>query len=363
MKLFKVSRGRSFIPFMMLAFIALPMARGAIRPSFYEDYSIWKSSDIVVATEGEAIDGRLRVLECWKGKAKPDDEIIVPELAQFASDQSRQTYLFINRPTGKAVTGKRMILFLVRKTQARQTTQPAVAAADWQAASYWDGGFTTSVAWVEEGRVWAMQQVINPGPVLLSRVASEVELHANVAGFCVIQDALDKAIAAHDPAQAEMAFREFTRKRFHYAAQGAIDAMARSGLLAMPTLRDVLEDPTLDDWHEKIVPAVSGMKGDEDAVRNILADVVEREIKFWQAQAARVGPGWWNAEPHGERRELRNHYSTLHAALVAMKDHRSTRGKEAVRRLQSLWESHENFGKLRNDVDSDCIAILRITDD
>ncbi len=42
-------------------------ASAAIRPSFYLDYSVWKATHIVLATEGDSIDGRLRVIESWKG--------------------------------------------------------------------------------------------------------------------------------------------------------------------------------------------------------------------------------------------------------------------------------------------------------
>ena len=52
----------------------------AERPSFNLDYSAWKATHIVLATENGTIDGRLKVVESWKGDIKPGMELILPEL-------------------------------------------------------------------------------------------------------------------------------------------------------------------------------------------------------------------------------------------------------------------------------------------
>ena len=62
-------------------------ASGALcryRATFDLDYSLFKATDIILVTEGEVIDGCLKVLKSWKGNLKPDMEIVIPELAEFA---------------------------------------------------------------------------------------------------------------------------------------------------------------------------------------------------------------------------------------------------------------------------------------
>src|SRR5581483_11747983 len=47
------------------------------------------TTDIVVATEGTDIDGRLEILETWKGTLKPGEKLVIPEFALLRTAESR----------------------------------------------------------------------------------------------------------------------------------------------------------------------------------------------------------------------------------------------------------------------------------
>src|SRR5215470_749412 len=99
----------------LLVLLFVSSASGGIRPSFSPEASGWRATDIVVVTEGGEIDGVLKILETWKGDLKPGQTIIVPELAEFRTDEARSVDKSWDSNPKKElryVTGQRMILFL-----------------------------------------------------------------------------------------------------------------------------------------------------------------------------------------------------------------------------------------------------------
>jgi hypothetical protein len=124
-------------------------------PSFALDDCGWNATHVVVVTEGDRIDGTVEVLESWRGNLRKGDVIHVPELAAFASRESRwiwnddEVY-----NTGRKlapgelthVTCSRMVLFLKWNPEG---TDPSKGA--WAAAAP-EGGLRVSLAWVERPR-------------------------------------------------------------------------------------------------------------------------------------------------------------------------------------------------------------------
>jgi hypothetical protein len=80
------------------------------------------ASHIIVATEGDALDGQLKILESWKGDLKAGETIVIPELEGLKNMASRKIScefpICIESDTPRYVTGSRMILFLQGKTIA-----------------------------------------------------------------------------------------------------------------------------------------------------------------------------------------------------------------------------------------------------
>ena len=152
----------------VLVISAASQAWAGRRPSFYLDYSLWKATHIVLATEGEAIDGRLTVMESWKGDLAQGAELILTELAGFADERSRQVSWRgktqdLPEPYVDLVTGSRMVLFLVKSAQPQEGKAADKQASVWKPASYaGQDGLKVSVVWIENGETYAFQQIMNP---------------------------------------------------------------------------------------------------------------------------------------------------------------------------------------------------------
>src|SRR5438874_1861724 len=103
---------RAALPLLVWAAWTCP-AFAAIRPSFHLDTSGWHATHIVVVTEGERIDGKVRVLESWRGDLRPGDRLELPDLAAFAPLKSRAISApFLAKPMAGQpthVTGDRMV--------------------------------------------------------------------------------------------------------------------------------------------------------------------------------------------------------------------------------------------------------------
>jgi hypothetical protein len=98
----------------LVAMLALPFAKAALQPRFNLEGVAWHSTEVVIATEGDTIDGELTVVEPLVGKLGHGDAISIAELAQFSTANSRTVY----RCRGPSqnpplvVDADRMVLFL-----------------------------------------------------------------------------------------------------------------------------------------------------------------------------------------------------------------------------------------------------------
>ncbi len=134
----------------LLAVLALAATSlGERLPAFFTDDVAWDATHIVVAIEGETIDGKFKVLESLEGDLKVGAALTVPELAVFKDPKRRVSHEGF-RPS-QQVTSRRVLLFLKR------------TADGWKPATTW-GDMDVSAAWVENGEAYALVQVLNPGP-------------------------------------------------------------------------------------------------------------------------------------------------------------------------------------------------------
>lgn len=153
----------------LLSLLIATALHAEIRPSFDPDVCAAKATDIVVVTEGKEIDGKVTVVEWWRGELRPGDTLELPELAAFRSQESRQVHPWFFEDTTKlpaTVNGNQMVLFLVKRE------------------GKWEGAGTdmqTSIVWLEAHSAFAFVQISNPGDAELVRLdQSERELHGLV---------------------------------------------------------------------------------------------------------------------------------------------------------------------------------------
>ena len=339
----------------LLITLFLSNSWAAIRPSFRLDYSVWKASDIVVATEGQAIDGKLEVVETWKGNLQPGSRLELQELAMFADEQSRLVHWWhakeLTEPYVQSVTGSRMVLFLLKA--ATTDNEGDGHSAPWRPASF-HGGFKVSVAWIERGEAYAYQQIFNPGPSRLEHLGTAIEMKARVASFVTIDSELEAAIQGRDPIRAGQAFHAFHRNKFHYAAKASLQSIGKMGINSLQTLRQLLNNITLRHRHPDIISAMVEAGG--ESVASDLTDIVAREFDFWSKQSPDLKAGWWNADPADRRRGLREHHSRLLQALRELEVFANAESRDVIARTRDLWQSNSALKEFQI-VDA-CDAVL-----
>jgi hypothetical protein len=345
----------------LLLLLAAPAARAGIRPSFNVESCAWFATHVVVVSEGEKIDGSLTVLESWKGDLAPGEVISVPELAAFSTKSSR----LIKRPfwdrstePQQYVTGDRMILFLKEKPRAKSEEDESVRVRSWASANRW-GDMNVSVLWVEGGQTYAFIQVMNPGDsLLIDYNKSEDEINKTFLEIDADHASFERAAAVKDPAARAEALEPFTTHELFLASEAAFEGLRGCGRAALPTLRRLLRDETKLKTHEQVIETLAEIGGDD--VGEELARVVGEELSFWKATAPRLSEGWWNQMNVPETEDLRDRYSKLYAALVALKKLKHARAYAVVAELRDYWRSLPQLddGDEENQIITACNELL-----
>lgn len=319
-------------------------SRAEIRPSFSLEYSAWHATDIVGATEGDSIDGKLRILETWKGDLPVGAEISIPELARFAPADARRVADNIfspKNPGPQTVTGAKMVLFLTR------TTEPKTL---WKAASRGEE-FSTAVVWMEDQLLYSFVQEINPGPSQL-----EYLRQSNSDFFMQLQDVLQsqygltEATTIADKVGQSWALGVYANSKYYDARKTAFARLSANGAAALPVLRQLIAQseraPVADQVRPQVffdvgeaIPALGQAGG--ASVGPELTAMVRDEIRFWRQAAPTLKVGWWNGAGQSDApiEPLRRRYSKLLMALYALSKIKDARSRSAVVELRDFWRS------------------------
>lgn len=190
-------------------------------PRFDLDDSAWQATHVVVATEGQSIDGQLTALETWAGPLASGDEIHLPRLSPSALSASRRVH------EGLRVSGTRMVLFLDLKHDA--------ASKAWTSESDLD---ENAVCWIEEGKVHAMiGRGSRDGPLIGPLRMSELALRARVLRLVEMRDALAALRDTTDLEQRLAGTASFVNPDDNYFVQREVfGVLSTCGKAAVPLL-------------------------------------------------------------------------------------------------------------------------------
>jgi len=229
-----------------------PPTYAGIRPSFGLDHCTWHATHIVVATEGDKIDGRLTILESWRGDLRPGEVISVPELASFKSQSSREIktgpFAIKSDEPKRYVTGSRMILFLKKKAGAPETStnreNKSQTSDQWEPASR--EGINVSVLWIEGDQSFAFIQLMNPGDSILTYYrGSEKEICDRAFEVMHLQETENAAVAIEDESRRAEALVPFALSDLYYVRDLAFAELQKCGKAALPALRRMPSDQTV----------------------------------------------------------------------------------------------------------------------
>jgi hypothetical protein len=337
-----------------LCLFTASMLRAEIRPSFYVDAVSWDATHVIVATEGEAIDGTLTVLESWKGELQPGETVTVPALAAFRTEESRRVSK--GWSSGEPllfVTGKRMILFLTRKD------------GRWSGADD-DDLMKTAVVWIERGAAYAFTQLMIPGDselVAHEPERSEPRIAKRFAEIERTHRALDAALAREAPNARATALAAFTDDELWNAREAAFAGLRTCGAAAVPVLTRILHDDTKLTIHNDAIKTLAAidLAGGGEAAGEELMRVVQEETAFWRSTAPRLAVGWWNDIEDPQTKHLRERYSRVFAALTALQKLKFAGSAAAVTELRDLWRSLPQLDDRSglSQISQACDAVLR----
>lgn len=316
----------------IMCFIA-SNSQGGFGPSFHVEVSAWQATHVIVVSEGEKVDGKCVVLESWKGDLATNSTVFVPELASFESEDARAVKHWTNTKAEDSpayVTCSRMVLFLKRSPSDGSKWEPT---GDWKSMK-------VSMAWVEQGKMFAIGQLISPGPSQLGPTGiTEAAFKQMVLWPAQTQDALARTEAISNLSQRAEVLRPFVTNKLWFARSDAFDRLGKCGESALPVLRSMLTDTNLLGQHDAVIGTlarVGGMK-----VGAEMLNVLEAEIKFWKQRAPKLETGWWGGAglSEAEAAALRAHYTKVGAALAVLRDLKYRDSKTAVTELCDFWRS------------------------
>jgi hypothetical protein len=340
----------------------------ARRPSFMLDHSAWHATDIVIASEGDTVDGNLTVHETWKGHLAPGNALSIPDLDAFASKEARTIkfpWKSRNANTPPIIlSGRRMILFLKHPVPIAGKMHN-LESAHWQPASFFRE-MRVSVAWVEQQHVYAFTQIVNPGPsLLMSQGLSEEEMKERVSKIEEIQGALAEIAADANPGERANDAAEYVHSDIQYARKEAFRILAECKAEAVPVLRSLLSDEANSNQCDHIVDALASAGGAELGLE--FTELVEEELKFWKARAPFLKVGWWKGTGL-ERKDVstfRNRYSKILHVLYGLRKMQYEDSIESVRAFRDYWRSLPQLEDKTglDQMSQTCDAILKTLND
>jgi hypothetical protein len=164
----------------IIVFVGLALSTSArIRFGHTVEEFAFRATDIVVASVGQSLDGRVFIIDSWKGSLKPGDSILIPEFDYFRFRFPREVQCcgdFLV-PMGQGqknyVTGSRMILFLCKRSlpstnQGGQGTSIPVmwtSAGTPQLIGGWGPPVRSTTIWIEGDESFAFEDAgeLEPG--------------------------------------------------------------------------------------------------------------------------------------------------------------------------------------------------------
>ena len=342
------------------------IAVAKLEPSFHAEQAAWNATHIVVASEGEVIDGRLTVLESWKGDLVVGAIIEVPELKQFQTvpagtiDRRFTARKDVPDDAPEVVGCQKIVLFLVRN--------PAVAV---QEAPMWLSAMTVgqqrlpmavSLTWLEGEEVLAMQQEKSPGAaVLMPLTETAQDFHKFVTQVIQMKREIEEIATRANPAFRAAGYKRHVESKSSFARHAAFAGLSSCGQAGGTALQAILRDESLVRLHGPAVAALAKIEGIDTVP--LLVEIIEQEIVFWKETALALQLGWWNGKGLNSTRqqELQSCYGRVVEAVFALDRHPDPRAAQAVTRLRDFWRSLPQLDDPSglNQISETCTSILK----
>ncbi len=322
------------------------VASAEIRPTF-SLHLAYRASDIVVVSEGEEIDGILRVLQTLKGDLAEGATLTIPELAAYHSPEMRKVKHW---PSDQAkemtVSCSRMVLFL--KKGPKRDNDHGV----WEPAGFSD--ISVSTVWIENDKVYGIEQPRNPGPAFLTRIPylkDEADLMSSVTLLVKSQRVLSESKGIPDLAERARALSKTLP--WTTLQKETYEELGKCGQEAVSILRSLLPRDDFNHNHKHAVRAFAKAAGKSAGPE--LDALLKSEMAYWRETASQLKPHWYSENGYSGEAWIR--YGILAAILRALADNNCEGWRETVIATrdflcaQPALENAEGMGKVADTCD------------
>jgi hypothetical protein len=245
-----------------------------------------------------------------------------------------------------------MLLFLRCGKMARQgesTKMPRIEALRaWLPASSANRSpMRLSIAWIEADHIYAFTQIHNPGNLGIVPHSTVKETRQRIQEVLNLQNRLNRANSLDDKAERATALRQLVQQLrarslvFHYgdkdtlATVEALEGIRQCGPAAIPAVRQMLVDDTIQNWHWRCVQVLAEIGAGE--VERDLLGLLEVEQPYWTA-IGRSGQSLKRTPfPHQRHTEQHNRAAKLFQVLYCLRALNTSDSIQAVEEFREFW--------------------------
>jgi hypothetical protein len=359
-----VQLSRHFVLFFLFLF---PLSTAISRSSYvpFEPYSAaWFATHIVVATEGDDIDGKLFVLESWKGDLKEGDELFLPELAGFKELSLRKIKSSIEKQDSDHkdlgyVSCSRMILFLTEKNDSEKTTgenaglfierETKITQRQWESLNevHQDA---MPVIWIEHEKPYIFEIARNfsePKDNQSQRAwfpswKTETIIKKNIIDLQIARDAMGQALKLSDLEKRAEALEPLTQTHILPVNAMAILALKPCGKAASSVLKRMMNDLTRMDYFMQIYRVVDQIESEE--LDNELIRIIREERDFVKSTGIIFDINWLGELAKSQNENLRHRVLRFSVAVTVMKTRLKISRQDDVNEVLDFIEFHPELG-------------------
>lgn len=297
--------------------------------------------------EATPSDGVFKVIESWKGNLIPGDQLTVPELIPPTDAASISHYPKQTGPIGTSVSGlgdklprqpagSRMVLFLKRHTPEASYPKNLSTVSGWHSSDLLND-MKASVVWIDGAQLYRFVQVLNPGPSVLTAWEMPLaKVKERVAEIDGLQRNLAEAVSVTDGGTRAERLRPYVATAVFPAQQYALEELGKCGPSALPTIREMLDDPSFFDEGEDLIEIY--IKTGGETVGKELNTLLEQELSFWQSTGPSLAMGWWNQDP-SVHAPLRQRYDQTLKLILGLEHTHYAPALNTAAQLRDLWRS------------------------
>lgn len=327
--------------------------RAGFRASFNYDSATWDATDVVLV-EATATPAEFRVIRSFKGNLVAGRAIRIPELvspkdAELLADivkapdnwDADEWGLSGGLPAEPA--GSRMYLFVKRTTREGGSPQWEPAGRD---------GYKLSIAWLENGRVFAFQQWMNPGTSRIRPLVGEasygapVNFELRIEGTVALQQKFDEVMALTDPEEKAASLQAIFESNSMNASIGnrisisayyaSIKALGEMGPPAVPHIIEILNEGYGVDGDRVMVEALRTAAGPDAG--KVFAGRLSDDLKYWKTVAPRLKPQSWRDSTYTYKRNpVMQRVSETVLVVRTLADLHYIDAKPKMQELREFW--------------------------